>query len=338
MDWEPLVERKYWTWYRDDAVIAGATSSSYKLTTSDIGHTIRVSLEGTRYGSRSESRISSATEPVLGFDFKNIPVPKIGGKQEIGGTLKAQLGVWPSNANFSYRWIVDGNPTGSTNSDLFLSPLYFGKIVYLEVTGFATNFNSKVIVSKGAGPIAKPVFENRNFCVVDSGVSSPQVGQTLTTKPKKWPTGTQLTFQWYRDSEPIVGANSQTYIVSPLDLGSVVTLGSVATHPFYDSLSCRSLRGGIVELGTLKASSKVIFSKRSKIGQTLIYSGSNTSPVSDSTTFVWKRNGKVIDGETSFKFTLSTSDLNQKISLEIVFQRTGYKNLKIVSNATIVEK
>ena len=338
MDWQPLIQRKYWTWYRDDAIIAGATSSSYTLKTSDIGHTIRVALEGTRYGSRTESRISSATEPVLGFDFKNIPVPKIGGKQVIGSTLKAQLGVWPSNANYSYRWIVDGNQTGSTNSDLFLSPLYLGKIVYLEVTGFATNFNNKVMLSKGAGPIAKPVFENTNFCGVDSGVSSPQVGHTLTTQPKKWPTGTQLTYQWYRDSEPILGAKSKSYLVSPLDLGSVVTLASEATHPFYDALSCRSLRGGIVKLGTLKASSDVIFPKRSKIGQTLNYSGSNTSPVSDSTSFVWKRNGKEIDGETIFKYTLKTTDFNQKISLEIVFHKAGYKDLKIVSNLTIVEK
>ena len=51
-------------WYRGDVAIAGATSSSYTLTTADIGYTLKVSATGT--GNYTGTVESGATNVVTG--------------------------------------------------------------------------------------------------------------------------------------------------------------------------------------------------------------------------------------------------------------------------------
>lgn len=66
------VKRGTWTdgttfayrWYRDNVAISGATKSTYVLTKSDLGKTMRVRVTGTKAGYTTASRVSAASATV----------------------------------------------------------------------------------------------------------------------------------------------------------------------------------------------------------------------------------------------------------------------------------
>ena len=84
-------------------------------------------------------------------------------------------------------------------------------------------------------------------------------GQTLTSTTGTWASDTGVTeylYQWYRGSEPIIGATNSTYIISMSDLGfgiscyvaatdsdgtSMYVQSNVLLVPFVNSLSFNSV-------------------------------------------------------------------------------------------------
>jgi alpha-tubulin suppressor-like RCC1 family protein len=85
--------------------IAGATGSTYVLTSNDVTHTIRVEQKATNaYGTGHAE--SAATEEVLPGPPVNTAPPSISGAAELGQTLTEVHGTWTgSPTGFSYQWL-----------------------------------------------------------------------------------------------------------------------------------------------------------------------------------------------------------------------------------------
>ena len=89
--WGPAPVTLARQWYRSGVAITGATASSYKLTTTDMGKTITVRVTGTKSGYTSVARTSVATATVLGV--LTAPTPTVSGTVKAGYRLTATPGT-----------------------------------------------------------------------------------------------------------------------------------------------------------------------------------------------------------------------------------------------------
>jgi hypothetical protein len=88
------------------ASIAGADEKSYKLTTSDIDHTVDV--EVTAVNSDGKATVSTSTSPVISDSTapRNTARPVISGSAQVGEELKVSTGTWTGGvSSYSYQWL-----------------------------------------------------------------------------------------------------------------------------------------------------------------------------------------------------------------------------------------
>ena len=162
--------------------VKGATSSSYKLTASDVESTLRVVVTASNTGgatpATSEQTAVVVSEPPAAPT--NIEPPEISGTAEEGRTLSTSNGAWTGDpTSYAYQW-EDCNPSGSgcsaiggaTASTQVLTSSDVGHTVRVVVkatngggTGEAISSVTSVVATeetiKGGTPIH--CFENPEF-------------------------------------------------------------------------------------------------------------------------------------------------------------------------------
>ena len=85
--------------------IAGATSSSYVVSDSDVGYFIKVSVIATNGLGSSSASLSSATSVVVDIAPTNTAIPVITGVARTGETLTSSRGSWTSSpSTYTYQW------------------------------------------------------------------------------------------------------------------------------------------------------------------------------------------------------------------------------------------
>src|SRR6185312_16334955 len=133
------------------ANIAGATSSSYALAASDVGHTIRVVVTATNAGgstpvsSAATTTVEAAAPPPPPSAPANTKLPTISGTATQGHALTATKGSWTeSPTSYAYRWqdcdtwgANCANITGATASSYTLTESDVGHTLRVVLT--ATN-------------------------------------------------------------------------------------------------------------------------------------------------------------------------------------------------------
>jgi hypothetical protein len=96
---------------------AGATVSTYKLGSTDVGHTLRVIVTATNAGG-STSASSAATATALPLPPSNTALPTISGKAVEGETLTAGNGTWSGTpTSYTYQW-QDCSNTGESCTNI----------------------------------------------------------------------------------------------------------------------------------------------------------------------------------------------------------------------------
>lgn len=133
--WTPVATTYAYQWYRSGAAIAGATASTYKLTSTDAGKTMTVRVVGVKSGYVSKAVTSAATSVVLKV-FTAAPVPTISGTRRVGYTLTAVVGTWsPAPTGTSYKWYRSGVLiSGATARTYKLTSTDRGKTIKVVVT------------------------------------------------------------------------------------------------------------------------------------------------------------------------------------------------------------
>gem|GEM_PF-1219641 len=223
--------------------ISGATGTTYALSASDIGATIRVAVTATNSGG-STTASSTATAAVLGVAPSNTAVPTISGTVQDGQTLTAATGSWVGSApiTYTYRWQRCGS-TGTTCADLdqatsstyTLSADDIGTRIRLAVTatnatGNGTAFSAATVAVAGVSPANS---------AVPSITGAPVTGRALTLQPGAWSGSRPLThhYTWQRCStsapgtcQPITSAHSVDYTLQPADLGAFIRVEDAVTN------------------------------------------------------------------------------------------------------------
>lgn len=146
------------------SAIAGATGQTYALTSSDVGHTIRVQETANNLGGSSSPASSAATavvQPPMAPPSKpaNISPPVISGTPTVGQSLTNSTGAWSGTApiSYAYQWQLCNpgcsNMGGATTSSLKLTAADVGARVRVVVTA-SNSAGSGQAVSGETGPVA----------------------------------------------------------------------------------------------------------------------------------------------------------------------------------------
>ena len=206
-------------WYRSGTAISGATASTYKLTSTDQGKAITVTVTGKRSGYPDVAKTSSATAAVQGVF--TAPSPTISGTKAVGYTLTAGVGAWsPAATSYTYQWYRSGAAiSGATASTYKLTSTDAGKTITVRVTGVRSGYVTKAVTSAATSAVLK-VFTTAPVPTI-SGTR--KVGYTLTSVVGTWsPTPSGTTYRWYRSGVLISGATARTYKLTSLDKGKTI--------------------------------------------------------------------------------------------------------------------
>ena len=161
-------------WLADDAEIAGATGSTYDLTSSEMDRAIKVRVSFTDDGGNDETLTSAATGAVSPAaqqqQAPNRPAtgaPTISGTAKVGETLTADVsGITDAdgldNVSYSYQWIRnDGNDdadiTGATSSTHTLVDADQGKTIKVKATFTDDAGNDETLTSEATFALSWPV-------------------------------------------------------------------------------------------------------------------------------------------------------------------------------------
>jgi hypothetical protein len=255
-------------WQRCSVVcsdILGATATTYTLTSSDAGSTVRVRVTASNSGGSASSTSAETATVVDSTAPANTSPPTITGTAREGEVLTTDPGTWSGTEPivYAYQWrrcdsgggCVDiGSATGEsytvTSSDV-------GSTLRVAVTasngaGSATATSDPTAVVEAAA--TAPV--NSSPPTI-SGIA--QVGQALTTDPGSW-SGTEpisYSYQWKRcdtagaNCGAIGGATGSSYTAVSADLGSTLRVAVTASNPGGSSVASSTYTSAVTASGSV---------------------------------------------------------------------------------------
>ncbi|HEY1713593.1 MAG TPA: hypothetical protein VGG07_11860 [Solirubrobacteraceae bacterium] len=242
--WSPTPTSFTYQWQRSTdsgttwVNIAGAITSSYAVTGSDLGAQIRVVVSATNsYGTSA-----AGTSPVtIGSGAPAATTgPTVSGHANQGQILSATSTWNPSGASYSYQWqgSTDNGSTwtnigSATSSTYTLAASDLGDLVRVAVTA-VNGFGTTTASSAGVGPVLNNAPINS---AVPTLAGTAQRTGVLTTTAGTWTgLGNTITYQWQRSADgsawsSIAGATSSTYTAQFADEGDQVRALVTATNP-----------------------------------------------------------------------------------------------------------
>jgi hypothetical protein len=146
------------------SAIAAATSQTYTLAPSDVGHTIRVE-ETASNGAGSNSPSSSPATGVVQLPAPTMPTnispPVLAGRTTAGGTLTSSTGAWSGDVpiSYSYSWTrcvsTCSSILGAAGSSYTLSSADVGAKIVVLVTAINSGGSASASTAQ-LGPVAPP--------------------------------------------------------------------------------------------------------------------------------------------------------------------------------------
>lgn len=138
-----------YAWYADGKAITGATSSSFTLTSSQLGKTIKVKVTARKADWVTASATTKSTGKVVAGTIKNTSKATISGTTRVGSTLTAKVGTWsPSSLTYTYQWLANGKTIkGATKSTYTIPAGSVGKKFSVTVKAAKSGYTSKSVTS-----------------------------------------------------------------------------------------------------------------------------------------------------------------------------------------------
>jgi hypothetical protein len=237
-----------------------ATNLTYKVQTTDEGHTIEVQESATNAGGTSASPAtpSAPTSVVVPPVPKNTSVPTISGNTTVGQTLKESHATWTNGpVTYSYQW-EDCNVAGTSCAAIFhaTKQTYILKSVdvghTLRVQEFATNAGgtSASPATSARTAVVQPLPTKPADFLLPVISGNAIAGQNLSTSTEGW-SGTRpisYAYQWQRcttSCSNIGGATGSSYTLTSADQNALVQV-MVTARNVAGSLEATSLPVGPV--------------------------------------------------------------------------------------------
>ena len=221
-------------WFADDTERSGATESTYTLTDSDEGKTIKVGVSFTDDRGNDETLTSEATAPVE--PRPNSPAtgaPTISGTAQVGETLTVDTSDISDNdgmdnATFNYQWLADDvSISGETGSTYTLSDAEEGKPIRVRVSFTDDADNEETLTSEATDAVVAATQPNTPATGSPTITGTAQVGETLTADTsgiadEDGLDNASFGYQWLADDTAITNATGSTYTLVAADKGKSI--------------------------------------------------------------------------------------------------------------------
>lgn len=315
-------------WLADGTAISGATSTTFRLTSVQVGKVITFRVTGTKAGYITAVKTSVGTAAVIAGSFSLQPTPVLSGTAMVGKQIVATAGTWDSGTSLAYQWMRGTSViAGATSSTYNLVSADLGATITVQVTATKTGNLPLTKTSAGLGPVVAAAILIQGTPTI---TGTPQVGLVLTGSIGTWESGLNFTNQWLRNGTAIAGATGSTYTLVAADLSALISLRVTGSNAFA-SATKTSVATTAVQLGVFASSPAATFTGTYKVGTTLGAVITGWSPTA-TFTYKWLRNGTAITGATSTTYSLKPEDLGATFTFELTGSATGYTT-KTVSSA-----
>ena len=126
-------------WKRNGVAISGATRSTYKIVTADLGKKLTVTVTSKRAGYTTLTKTSAATSAVLRPFVTRTPT--ISGTARVGSTLKVAMPAWSPTPTYAYQWYRNGVAiSGATKTTRVVATADAGARLTVKVTGTRSGY------------------------------------------------------------------------------------------------------------------------------------------------------------------------------------------------------
>lgn len=341
-------------WQRCDAsgancvAISGATATTYVLTSTDVGSTIRVKITATASGG-SGTATSNQTAAVTAIAPANTALPAITGTAKDGQTLTSTTGTWSgSTPTYARQWkrcdSAGANCAaipGATGTTYALTPADIGGKIVVAVT--ATNAAGSATATSSATAAVTAAAPANTAVPAITGTA--KEGQLLTSSTGTWTGSATIayTYQWQScvssTCTAISGATGSTYRVTAAEVGKTIKSVVTATNAAGNA-SATSAATATVTTGAPVNTAVPTVTGTLTDGQTLTAANGTWAGTATITyTRQWKRcdssgaNCTAISGATGMTYTLTSSDVNARIVVAVT-ATNGVGNATATSDAT----
>jgi Domain of unknown function DUF11 len=319
------------------AAISGETSSSYTLTSADLGHTIYAEVDGqNEFG--TTSLVSTTVTPPIGAPVNTDDPAITGDISGSGKTLTVSNGTWLNDpTSFQYQWYsCDENGvncdaiSGATDASYQTTGGNLGNTLIAEVDGTnadGTTAAFSVVSDLIGDPYAAVPPKLSSTDTSQDGTPFAELGDTLTVDQGTWNgSPTSFAYEWFRcdPSSPttadftncsaIAGATSSSYTTVSDDLGHTIFVAIDATNGTGTSTAYANPHGSVGVPQPLLDDGSI--SGTAQVGQTLTFV--NGSSWTGDTPITWRyewgrcdasgQNCVAIAGATTSTYTLVPAD------------------------------
>ena len=334
-----------------------SNSSSYILTSDDIGKTVAVDVRGSKEGKQSKTVRSAAAGPVVASEinscvtseqfnatqapnmlFSRSYAPQAADKTTVGQYLGVDIGQWPEGTSLDITWrrsIPNSLSTEVISRSVDTLPYQVaagdvGRSISATVTA---RQGGKQLRSSTLGPI-KVLPELEGERPIISG--TPAFGETLTVQTGNWTTS-DLSYQWLRNGIQTV-STSTSYTITEADWLSRISVrvtGRVTegnlSQDLRPALSLESARTDALPLATLASPVRPTVSGVREIGETLT-ANPGTWTTGTEFSYQWLRDGVELPGATSQTYAAVLEDATKNISVRVTGSQRGYEDKTITSS------
>lgn len=212
-------------WAGDGANIAGATSSTYVVTTAEVGQTITVTASYTDDAGFSEALTSPPTAAVT-VPPNVVGVATISGVPTVGETLTANLvdDNGTAGSTLAYQWLANGaDIAGATTQTYMIVAGDVNATITVNVSYTDDDGYMEDVTSAGVGPVSTTA-SNVVGTIAISGTLV--VGETLTATVTDPNGTTTVNYQWQADGVDVAGATAETLALTAAELGAVISVSA----------------------------------------------------------------------------------------------------------------
>lgn len=323
--------RLTYSWIRNGEEL-DAAAAKYLLTAEDFGADVRAVITLTKKGAAPVSILSRPIEVAEGVMTK-APVPTVKGKAVVGSTLTASTKDWMDGTELAYQWYRDGAPIDGADTDTYDLIGEDGETkVTVGITGTLPGYEA---MEKTSNPLAialgtlkysdKPAISG---AFVTGGVLEVNVGS--------WQEDADISIVWLRDGDVFYEGpgDDNLYELTSDDYGSRIGIQIKVTAPGYKNFTF-VMKSRLIKLGTIEEPSTPVISGVAIVGEVLT-ADPGEYPNGAEFTYVWKRNGKVVQGSTDSSYEVNSRDVNTTITVRVIAKIPGYKTTRVDSDGVDV--
>ena len=328
--WSPATVRLSYQWLRDGVAIPGATGQTYSIPLTDIGHTLSVSVTGSRFGYVSATAVSAPTAPIRQQRVAAGTVT-ITGTPMVTSTLTAHPGAWtPANARLSYQWLRDGvTVPGATDQTYTPTTADTGHTLTVSVTGTRFGYVSATAVSAPTAPVQAAHVVAGTVTITGTATA----GSRLRANAGTWtPVNVNLSYQWLRDGVAIAGANGTRYTVALADVGHALSVKVTGTHTGFVPATATSAPTAVVPPAQVAAGNVMIQGRAVQGSFLLAQTWSWSQNVSLS--YQWMRDGVAIPAARRWYYQVTTQDVGHVLTVVVTGTEQGYLPVSVTSAPT----